>query len=174
MRRVDSLEKTLMLGGIGGRRTGRQQRMGWLDGITDSTDMSLSELRPRFPPTHPRTVPTLGSPPGVVWLGLCALRGCHSLGSLLLSSHLHQKLGLWDLLGKEGGCSLLLSLFLWRRGSLPWCRREHGFLVVLGETFWWSLEALRGHFLGLSEQNVRVDRGADADVCGCIFPSSAH
>ena len=45
MRRVDSLEKTLMLGGIGGRRTGRQQRMGWLDGITDSTDMSLSELR---------------------------------------------------------------------------------------------------------------------------------
>ena len=78
----------------------------------------------------------------------------HSLGSLLLSSHLHQKLGLWDLLGTEGGCSLLLSLFLWRRGSLPWCRREHGFLVVLGETFWWSLEALRGHFLGLSEQNV--------------------
>ena len=45
MQRVDSLEKTLMLGGIGGRRTGRQQRMGWLDGITDSTDMSLSELR---------------------------------------------------------------------------------------------------------------------------------
>ena len=43
--RVDSLEKTLMLGGIGGRRRRGQQRMGWLDGITDSMDVSLSELR---------------------------------------------------------------------------------------------------------------------------------
>ena len=44
-RRVDSLEKTLMLGGIGGRRRREPQRMRWLDGITDLTDMSLSELR---------------------------------------------------------------------------------------------------------------------------------
>ena len=45
MRRVDSLEKTLMLGGIGGRRRRGQQRIRWLDGITDSMDMSLSEFR---------------------------------------------------------------------------------------------------------------------------------
>ena len=45
MRRVDSLEKTLMLGGIGSRRRRGQQRMRWLDGITDLLDVSLSELR---------------------------------------------------------------------------------------------------------------------------------
>ena len=45
MRRVDSLEKTLMLGGIGGKRRRGRQRMIWLDGITDSMDLNLSELR---------------------------------------------------------------------------------------------------------------------------------
>ena len=45
MQRTDSCEKTLMLGGIGGRRRRRQQRMRWLDGITDSMDMGMGELR---------------------------------------------------------------------------------------------------------------------------------
>ena len=45
MQKVDSLEKTLLLGGIGGRRRRGRQRIRWLDGITDSLDMSLSELR---------------------------------------------------------------------------------------------------------------------------------
>ena len=61
MRKVDSLEKTLMLGGIGGRRRRGRQRVRWLDGITDLMDMSLSELRGMVMDRRPGVLRFMGS-----------------------------------------------------------------------------------------------------------------
>ena len=95
MRRIDSLEKTLMLGGTGGRRKRGQQRMRWLDGITDSMDRSLSELR--------EVVMDREAWRAAIHPVYCSqMTLCEPMGTRLLRP--------WDFLGKSTGVGCLFLL----------------------------------------------------------------
>ena len=121
MQRVDSLEKTLMLGGIGGRRKSGRARMRWLDGITDSMDVDLSELR-EFPQTHVQWVAdaiqpfhplSSPSPPAPVFpiitvfsISQLFISGGQSIGASASASVLPVNIQGWFPLGWTGWTSL--------------------------------------------------------------------
>ena len=141
MRRVDSLEKTLMLGGIGGRRRRGQQRMRWLDGITDLMDMSLSKLGGWWWPGKPGVLESTGSQRvGHDWLNwqlLSSVKGYRTR----TRKHCCESLN-WNEVRKHKG-PLLLHLCITKGFSSPW--RKH-WRCVWAEGKWKLVITIRKNY----------------------------